>query len=96
MRPRRDTVEQSVAVEVTSEVPCEVPSEETTPAQRRADAIGFLAERALQGGLVETGGGRAAGECGDGKRGDGKRSNGRAAATVSRADRLSGGSSRGC
>ena len=83
-----DTVEQSVAVEVTSEVPCEVPSEETTPAQRRADAIGFLAERALQGGLVETGGGRAAGECGDGKRGDGKRSNGRAAATVSRADRF--------
>ena len=78
-----DTVEQSVAVEVTSEVPCEVPSEETTPAQRRADAIGFLAERALQGGLVETGGGRAAGECGDGKR-----SNGRAAATVSRADRF--------
>ena len=78
-----DTVEQSVAVEVASEVPCEVPSEETTPGQRRADAIGFLAERALQGGLVEAGGGCAAGECGDGKRSDG-----RATATVCRADRF--------
>ena len=37
--------------------------EETTPGQRRADAIGFLAERALQGGLVEAGGGRGDGGC---------------------------------
>ncbi len=74
-----DTVEGSVAAEVRSEVR----SEETTPGQRRADAIGLLAECALQGGLVEAGGGRAAGECGDGKRSDG-----RAAATVSRADRF--------
>ena len=50
-----DTAERSVAREVTAEVPPEVPCEETTPGQRRADAIGFLAEWALQGGLVEGG-----------------------------------------
>ena len=32
-----------------------VPSEKTTADQRRADAIGLLAERALQGGLVDAG-----------------------------------------
>ena len=47
-----DTVEGSVAAEVRSEVPSEVRSEEATTGQRQADAIGLLAERALQGGLV--------------------------------------------
>ena len=41
-----------VAAEVRSEVPSEVRSEEATTGQRQADAIGLLAERALQGGLV--------------------------------------------
>ncbi len=47
-----DTVEDSVAAEIRSEVPSEVRSEEATAGQRQADAIGLLAERALQGGSV--------------------------------------------
>ncbi len=82
-----DTVEGPVAAEVRSEVP----SEETTPGQRRADAIGLLAECALQGGLMDIEWERGDGpERGDGReRGNGrKRGNGRAIATVSRADRF--------
>ena len=76
-----DPVEGPVAAEVRSEVP----SEETMPGQRRADAIGLLAECALQGGLMDIGGQRGDGS----ERGDGREcGNGRATATVSRADRF--------
>ena len=75
-----DTVEGSVAAEVRSEVP----SEAATAGQRQADAIGLLAERALQGGLVDAECALRGGLVPD----EEEHGDGRATASVSRAGRF--------